>query len=95
MKTKYQIGDRVMIASEWRGSTCHCSKMDKWLGKTMTIRDITSADGFNVTYWMVEDVHEYTGNHKPGWAWDESWIDGRADDVDQSAFLQMLGGLDE
>lgn len=70
---KYKIGDRVRIVSKW-GDGCHQNtkgKMDKWLGKNMTIRAICSG----CCYKMKEDESEQDGC---GWYWYENSIEGLA-----------------
>ena len=69
---KYKVGDKVRIVSEW-GKGCRQNpdgKMDKWLGKVMTVRDV----GITL-YRMVEDAED---NEKCGWCWTENWIAGLA-----------------
>lgn len=70
---KYKVGDRVRIVSEW-GKGCYQNskgKMDKWLGKEMTIIDVV-CDRY---YKMREDKSENDGF---GWCWSESSIAGLA-----------------
>lgn len=71
--SKYKVGDKVRIVSEW-GEGCYQNKageMDKWLGKTMTIREVTP----NNYYLMEEDNAERSGT---GWAWNDACIVGLA-----------------
>lgn len=69
---KYNVGDKVIIAKKWRSGKQNMEgKMDKWLGKTMTIRKIH--DGH---YHMIEDNGE--GNICDGWAYYEEDIEGLA-----------------
>lgn len=71
--SKYKVGDKVRIVSEW-GKGCHQNrdgKMDKWLGKTMTIRKVTPHD----YYLMEEDKAERDGI---GWCWFDACIVGLA-----------------
>lgn len=68
---KYKVGDKVRIVSKW-GKGCHPNpegRMDKWLGKVMTIR---TAEG---CYKMQEDKAE---NHGVGWCWTGNCIAGLA-----------------
>lgn len=70
---KYKVGDKVRIVSEWDNS-CHQNsegKMDKWLGKVMTIR----AHRYGCSYKMKEDETEHRGD---GWLWNENCIAGLA-----------------
>ena len=70
---KYKVGDKVRIVSEWDNS-CHQNnegKMDKWLGKNMTIRAIY----YGRSYKMKEDETEHHGD---GWLWNENCIAGLA-----------------
>lgn len=69
---KYKVGDKVRIVSEW-GKGCYQSpngKMDKWLGKVMTVRDVGIT-----SYRMVEDIED---NEWGGWVWTENCIAGLA-----------------
>ena len=70
---KYKVGDRVRITRDKSKSDKWNKRgeMDKWLGKVMTIRDITAG-----CYSMEEDYNEYLG----GWFWYEDMIDGLADE---------------
>ena len=71
--SKYKVGDKVRIVSEW-GKGCRQNsdgKMDKWLGKTMTIRKVTPHD----YYLMEEDKTERDGI---GWCWFDACIVGLA-----------------
>lgn len=71
-KMKYKVGDKVRIVSEWGKGCCQSptGKMDKWLGKVMTVRDV----GITL-YRMVEDIED---NEWGGWVWTENCIAGFA-----------------
>ena len=69
---RYKVGDKVRIVSKW-GKGCFHSptgRMDKWLGKIMTVRCVGES-----WYKMVEDRREYFGG---GWVWTENCIAGLA-----------------
>ena len=69
--TNYKDGDKVRIVEKKCGECWAPSgRMDKWLGKVMTIRKVFS----NGIYLMAEDVHEFYG----GWCWHEHMIAGLA-----------------
>ncbi len=74
--TKYKIGDKVRIVSK-RTADHWNSKMDKWLGRVMTIRkdeaDIVTGEHFG--YKMEEDLSE--GLY--GWYWWDDMIAGLAE----------------
>ena len=72
-KMKYKVGDKVRIVSKWGKGCCQNSdgKMDKWLGKNMTIRAIY----YGSAYKMKEDAAEWRGD---GWTWNENCIAGLA-----------------
>lgn len=77
-KKKYKVGDRVRIVDEWpkEGGQNRKGKMDKWLGKVMTVRGFSLFD----TYKMAEDTHENDGD---GWYWYDRFIAGLANDTDK------------
>lgn len=69
---KYKVGDKVRIVSKWAEGAAvnRQGLMDKWLGKTMTIR---RAFG-DTLYYMEEDYNE----NGMGWCWSEREIEGLA-----------------
>ena len=73
-KMKYKVGDKVRIVSEWGKGCCQSlnGKMDKWLGKIMTVRCV---DFPRLGYRMVEDAEDNVGY---GWLWTERSIAGLA-----------------
>ena len=73
--SKYKVGDKVRIVSEWNEKTMEDAfgSMDKWLGKVMTIRKIDNMLG-KFVYKMEEDKNEGDS----GWAWNEACIAGLA-----------------
>lgn len=68
---KYKVGDKVRIVDHRTDHMNKFGKMDKWLGKVMTIRDLSSP-----RYWMREDYGE---NYGYGWLWDDDMISGLAE----------------
>lgn len=71
---RYEVGDKVKIVDKWvSGTQNRLRKMDKWLGKVMTIRG-----GFSNshTYWMEEDADE-NGSYGHGWLWNDKDIEGK------------------
>jgi hypothetical protein len=69
---KYKVGDKVRIVDHRTFSMSRSGEMDKWLGKTMTIREIT----YFKNYFMEEDKCERNGM---GWMWDDEMISGLAE----------------
>lgn len=67
----YKVGDKVRIVDHRTGPMNNFGKMDKWLGKVMTIRGC-----FLLGYWMEEDYGENNGY---GWLWDDDMISGLAE----------------
>lgn len=65
---KYKVGDRVRIVNHRTAGMDIFGGMDKWFGKTMTIRRILP-----LGYLMVEDREE---NCYEGWYWDDDMIAG-------------------
>lgn len=68
---KYEVGDKVRIVDYRTYHMNDFGEMDKWLGKVMTIRDLSSPG-----YWMREDYGENNGY---GWLWDDDMISGLAE----------------
>lgn len=68
---KYKVGDKVRIVDHRTDNMHHFGKMDKWLGKVMTIRECLLSG-----YWMEEDYGENIGY---GWCWDDDMISGLAE----------------
>lgn len=68
---KYKVGDRVRIVNHRTRRMSVFGDMDKWFGKTMTIRRILP-----MGYFMVEDREE---NCCEGWYWDDEMIAGLAE----------------
>lgn len=68
---KYKVGDKVRIVDHRTGHMNNFGKMDKWLGKVMTIRECLLSG-----YWMEEDYGENIGY---GWCWDDDMISGLAE----------------
>lgn len=65
---KYKIGDKVRIVDSRTDRMNYFVRMDKWLGKVMTIRECLLSG-----YWMEEDFGENIGF---GWRWDDDMISG-------------------
>lgn len=68
---KYKVGDRVRIVNHRTWNMNFFGEMDKWFGKTMTIRRVIA-----LGYLMVEDSEE---NCCEGWFWDDDMIAGLAE----------------
>lgn len=87
---KYKVGDRVLIVNHRTRRMDVFGDMDKWFGKTMTIRRILP-----LGYFMVEDREE---NCCEGWYWDDEMIAGLAEpekpaDENLSVAIQFHGRL--
>lgn len=83
---KYKVGDKVRIVSKKTGVCWNSEgKMDKWLGKVMTIRDTLS----DSLYSMKEDDGEFYGD---GWCWHEEMIEGLAPELPGSKVVITTDG---
>ena len=82
---KYEVGDKVKIIDKWVLG-CHENsngKMDKWLGKIMTIREVSFND-----YKMEEDKTENCGT---GWYWNNKCIEGKVvEDVPEKTAVKEV-----
>lgn len=84
---KYKIGDKVRIVSERPENCAFVDAMCKYLGKVMTIDEVWFLGG-PVLYKMKEDKGQpeqfvarmFLGEPANGWAWDEKWISGLAEE---------------
>lgn len=83
---KYKVGDKVRIVSKWPEDGIQNSDglMDKWLGKTMTIK-VEILGG----YFMEEDQHD-----RPvlgGWLWSDDLIEGLVQECKQKIVITSDG----
>lgn len=78
---KYKVGDKVRIVNYRSDRMTLSGKMDKWLGKTMTIREY-----FLHGYRMLEDYGENLGN---GWYWGDDMISGLAEPERESYTVEL------
>ena len=82
---KYEVGDKVKIIDKWVDG-CHENpegEMDKWLGKIMTIREVSFND-----YKMEEDKTENCGT---GWYWNNKCIEGKVvEDVPEKTAVKEV-----
>lgn len=81
---KYKVGDKVRIVSKWVHG-CNENpegRMDKWLGKVMTIRAVDCD-----CYLMEEDKHE----RLYGWHWFEPAIAGLAETFNHKIIITSDG----
>lgn len=78
---KYKVGDKVRIVDHRTYNMNPYGEMNKWLGKVMTIRGLSSFG-----YWMEEDYGEYLGD---GWMWDDSMISGLAEPAREPCTVEL------
>lgn len=78
---KYKVGDKVRIVNHRTYNMNPFGKMNKWLGKVMTIRGLSWFG-----YWMEEDYGEYLGD---GWMWDDSMISGLAEPEQKPCTVEL------
>ena len=71
---KYKVGDKVRIVDYRTDNMNPFGKMDKWLGKVMTIIK-SGITGYGVYYYMEEDRYDFLGH----WCWYEDMIAGLAE----------------
>lgn len=73
---KYNIGDKVRIVSERTLGFNSSGKMDKWLGKVMTVNEVL----YDGHYCMKEDAGEWMCGELNGWSWGDAMIKYKIDD---------------
>ena len=78
---KYKVGDKVRIVDHRTDNMNHFGRMDKWLGKVMTIRERLLSG-----YRMEEDYGENIGL---GWQWDDSMISGLAEPAREPCTVEL------
>lgn len=78
---KYKCGDKVRIVDHRTDNMHHFGKMDKWLGKVMTIRECLLSG-----YWMEEDFGENIGF---GWRWDDDMISGLVEPAREPCTVEL------
>lgn len=83
---KLKVGDKVKIVKEKAGGGWNENgKMDKWLGKTMTIRGTVKTLELEALR-----MHEDANENVKGWFWFPEMIDCKVDGkVDESATIEM------
>lgn len=92
----YKVGQKVRIVSEKRGYHWNDEgKMDKWLGKVMTINEVHEGVFENV-YYMKEDAGEFHHGALNGWSWHPHMIEGLAeftkDDIVAGMLVELRSG---
>lgn len=83
---KYNVGDRVRIIDDWSkgdDSQNHAGKMDKWLGKVMTINEVNVEHN---CYYMKEDSGEAWHGSLKGWKWNEVMIECKVEEEETDVF---------
>lgn len=81
---KLKVGDKVQIVKDYDRSFMGCirdgwnvdGKMDKWLGKVMTIRKLESGSFGGAYVRMEEDKNEHMGY---GWMWSSNMIENKVE----------------
>lgn len=81
---KYKVGDKVRIVDHRTGPMNNFGKMDKWLGKVMTIiKSGINTEG--VYYCMEEDRDDFLGH----WCWYEYMIAGLAEPAREPCTVEL------
>jgi hypothetical protein len=81
---RFSIDDKVKIIdnADGVGWWNPQGEMDKWLGATMTIRDIVKSGFGDMCYKMFEDMDDTDCNDEPGWDWNDNMIEYKVDKED-------------
>lgn len=71
--SKYKVGEKVKIVSERTRLMNPDGKMDKYLGTTMTIKEV---DGNRVNPYKMEEDEDVNIFHNSRWNWGDEMIEG-------------------
>lgn len=73
---KYKVGDRVRIVSQKPNHPDFVTNMEKYLGKTLTVRRV--AEGSNYAHYTFDEAYSIHTNRCYYWCFLEAWIAGLA-----------------
>lgn len=76
---KYKVGDKVRIVSERPKDFVFFDKLEKYLGKTLTVIKVEWSPVLGTLYWFKEAIIESGFCAGDSWAFRESWISGLAE----------------
>lgn len=83
---KLKVGDKVRIKNERGPRWNPDGKMNKWMGKEVTINEIK---GRNI--YIKEDADEYMHGKLNGWSWEESDFEPLDNDNNETLFVYRKG----
>ena len=84
---KYKVGDKVRIVSERTAENWN-SKMDKWLGRVMTIRSFES-DYLPGKHFICKMEEDQKSENPFGWCWWDDMIAGLANPDRSSLIVEI------
>ena len=83
------VGDEIKIVDKWNARSAECMSMDKYLGQTLTVREV-----HNGYVKVFEDIND---NSTGGWLWVPYAIDMVVSskennfDISEEDILNLLG----
>ena len=93
---KYKVGHRVRIVSQKPNHPDFVTNMEKYLGKTLTVRRV--AEGSNYAHYTFDEAYSIHTNRCYYWRFLEAWIAGLAEpqterhgDNDLSVVIRFSG----
>jgi hypothetical protein len=86
---KYKVGDKVRIVSERPKDFVFFDKLEKYLGKTLTVIKVEWSPVLGTLYWFKEAIIESGFCAGDSWAFRESWISGLADPKQEPCTVEL------
>ena len=79
---KYKVGDRVRIVGQKPNHPDFVTNMEKYLGKTLTVRSVAEGSNYaHYTRYTFDEAYSIPANSRYYWCFLEAWIAGLANPV--------------
>lgn len=86
---KYKVGDKVRIVSERPKDFVFFDKLEKYLGKTLTVSMVEWSSYLGNLYFLKEAIIESGACAGSSWAFKESWISGLAEPAREPCTVEL------